>query len=222
MDNLENVIFLLGVELEKGNIKTEDIGKVGSFLVSISSSLNNVQDVDSRNNLNSELEKVNKYLNSRIRLQNPEKLVLPSLNISNLDSSASNEATNTIDKNDLHSEDADEVLFKGKLFSEQNKILTNEEILTVSSYLEKTNSKNQPMMQLNFKEKIKVDTWFNEDFDTPRWEEYNVSSWVFEENKEIYESVKKNSRVLVKLIFEQKNTSGVLKNFQNCEIIKVL
>ncbi|MFL2677566.1 MAG: hypothetical protein ACJ0HA_03815 [Dehalococcoidia bacterium] len=222
MDNLENVIFLLGVELEKGNIKTEDIGKVGSFLISISSSLHNVQDVDSRNNLNSELEKANKYLNSRIRLQNPEKLVLPSLNISNLDSSASNEATTTIDKNDLHNEDANEVLFKGKLFSEQNKILTNEEILTVSSYLEKTNSKNQPMMQLNFKEKIKVDTWFNEDFGTPRWDEYNVSSWVFEENKEIYESVKKNSRVLVKLIFEQKNTSGALKNFQNCEIIKVL
>ena len=90
--------------------------------------------------------------------------------------------------------------------------VTGVEKVTVKSFTELQSANGRPYAKVTFLEKFRVPGV------EPRWDDYNVSPFVFEEAPDRYRSLEHGKEVFAKLTFEKKGD----KNYQNCEIMLVV
>ena len=93
-----------------------------------------------------------------------------------------------------------------------NRVITEPKQLTVDTFTELQSANGRPYAKLTFMELFRVEGV------TPRWQEYNVSPFIFEEDPDMYRQLENGSEVIVKLTFESKGE----KNYQNCQVFTVL
>ena len=96
--------------------------------------------------------------------------------------------------------------------SREGIVTTGVEKVTVNSFTELQSINGRPYAKLTFLEKFTIPGV------EPKWEEYNVSPFVFEEAPDRYRSLEHGMEVFTKLTFEKKGD----KNYQNCEIMVVI
>ena len=97
-----------------------------------------------------------------------------------------------------------------------NRKVTDSKVLTVNTFKELQTANGQPYGQIEFMDIVKV-----KDFE-PKWNEYNISYWIYEEQPDVYRSLENGTRVLCKLTFENKVFNGAEKNYQNVQVIRVM
>lgn len=108
-------------------------------------------------------------------------------------------------------DDKDQIVFRQEE-KFNNKVITDSKELLVDTFTELQSANGRPYAKITFMNLFKIEGI------NPRWEEYNVSPFVFEEQPEMYRSLENGSKVIVKLTFESKGE----KNYQNCEVISKL
>lgn len=92
------------------------------------------------------------------------------------------------------------------------KLGTDMKVLTVSTFTELQSANGKAYAKITF-----IDVFTVEGI-RPRWAEYNVSPFVFEEQPDLYRKLDNGVQVLVSLAFENKGE----KNYQNCEVLKII
>jgi len=97
-----------------------------------------------------------------------------------------------------------------------NRKVTDAKVLTVNTFKELQTANGQPYGQIEFMDIVKVNGF------EPKWNEYNISYWIFEEQPDVYRSLENGTRVLCKLTFENKVFNGAEKNYQNVQVVRVM
>tara|TARA_S200002703_G_C3750468_1_gene230894 strand:- start:211 stop:990 length:780 start_codon:yes stop_codon:yes gene_type:complete len=97
-----------------------------------------------------------------------------------------------------------------------NRKVTDAKVLTVNTFKELQTANGQPYGQIEFMDIVKVNGF------EPKWNEYNISYWIFEEQPDVYRGLENGTRVLCKLTFENKVFNGAEKNYQNVQVVRVM
>jgi hypothetical protein len=97
-------------------------------------------------------------------------------------------------------------------WKDETKMGTEAKELTINTFTELQSANGRPYAKITFLDVFTVEGY------KPRWDEYNVSPFIFEERPEMYRGLENGTRVLVSLTFEKVGE----KNYQNCEISRVM